>query len=179
MRDKLLIIAASLLAFVAAGCGPGYAIYQSSGSLAGANPVGLAFDYSGAIHTGHLPEEQWLAQRNQEELAAYQILQDQFQTIYAQTLANRSGRDIVPASSNEPVTLTVTFERFVLGRYIPFGATATQVFARMRFSQQGQLTDEIYVECVQGAGLGTTKEGRLGQCAQIVAARTAHYLNTQ
>jgi hypothetical protein len=158
-----------------ASCSP-YRVVRASGVPITGGPIGVAFDYSEARFRHGRTLESWLAERNAEELAAYQLCQRSWEAAFVADLGARTGMAIVPATGAEPITLSVAVQHFEMGRWAPFATVDTFLEAAMRFQRGGQVTDEILVAGFVDATQWSLAEDRMSAAGHQIAADTSLFL---
>jgi hypothetical protein len=171
------------LALTTLACTP-YTIIVQSGppsALAGATSMTIRYDYSQiAISDKRMSEQQWLETREKEEhRTTYLETKVSADTGVAEGLSSRVG-GVQFAEGEAPagtIQITVFYLEWEEGMYAGVVAWPSRITARVQFSKDGQVVDEIEIRVQEQASLYTpAPQQRLHTCGKRIGEFTAHYI---
>ena len=175
------------LALASVACGPPYVILAQSGppsALAGATAMTIKYDYSQiAISDKRMSEQQWLDSREKDEhRQTYLETKDSANTGFVEGLSGKIA-GVQFATGDAPagtIQISVVYTEWEEGMYAGVIAWNSKITARVVFSRDGQVVDEIQIHVEESASLYTpAPQQRLHTCGKKVGELAAHYnLNT-
>jgi hypothetical protein len=171
------------LAFGAMACVP-YTIITSSGppsALVGVTAMAIQYDYSNVrISDKGLSEEEWLSSREKDEhRATYLETKDSANVGVLEGMSKRlSGVQIVPGQAPAgTIQITVSYTAWEEGLFAGPVAWPSKITARIIFTRDGQVLDEISVNTAEDASLFTpAPQQRLHTCGQRIGDFAAQYV---
>lgn len=179
----LVPLVLALVALTGVACGPPYQILQQSGppsALAGASAMAIEYDYSQiAISDKRMSEQQWLDSREKEEhRKTYLETKDSANTGIIEGLTNKiQGVQFSAGTATSGVQIKVIYTEWEEGVYAGVVAWPSKITARVQFSKDGAVTDEILVHVEETASLYTpAPQQRLHTCGKRIGELAAHYI---
>jgi hypothetical protein len=161
-----------------------YEVIQQSGppsALQGVNNIAVTYDYSQiAISDKRMSEAQWLETREKDEHRnTYLETKDSANTGVVTGLTSKLGGVTVTAGEAAPgaIQATVVYEEWEEGMYAAVVAWPSKITARIVFSIDGQVLDEIRVRTQETASIYTpAPQQRLHTCGKRLGEVTAEYI---
>ncbi len=171
------------LALTTLACVP-YQIIAQSGppsALAGATAMTLAYDYTQiAISDKRMSEQQWLETREKEEhRTTYLETKESANQGVGEGLSSKIsgvqfGVGVAPAGT---IQITVVYTEWEEGMYAGVVAWPSKITARVVFSKDGQVVDEIQIHVEEQASLYTpAPQQRLRTCGKRIGENAARYI---
>lgn len=176
----LLLLA---LAMTTLGCVP-YAIIVQSGppsALAGATTMAIKYDYSQVgISDKRLTEQQWLDSREKDEHRnTYLETKESANKGVAEGLSKKIA-GVTFTEGDAPagtIQATVFYTEWEEGMYAAVVAWPSKITARVVFSKDGVVVDEINIHVEEQASLYTpAPQQRLHTCGKRLGEYTAQYI---
>ncbi|MFO7564172.1 MAG: hypothetical protein R6X02_16115 [Enhygromyxa sp.] len=182
-RRALPMLAVLVLALVSSACAH-YEVLRQSGppsALQGVNNIAVTYDYSEiAISDKRMSEEQWLETREKDEHRnTYLETKESANTGVVEGLTKKLGGVTVTAGEAAPggIQATIVYEEWEEGMYAGVVAWPSRITARVVFSVDGQVVDEIRIRTKEDASLYTpAPQQRLRTCGKRVGEHTAEYI---
>jgi hypothetical protein len=171
------------LALTTLACVPYQVIVQSGppSALAGATTMTIRYDYSQiAISDKRMSEQQWLDSREKDEHRnTYLKTKESANTGVSEGLVKKiSGVQF--ATGDAPagtIQITVFYMEWEEGMYAAVVAWPSKITARVQFSKDGQVLDEIQIHVEEQASMVTANpEQRFLTCGKRIGEWTAHYI---
>jgi|GEM_PF-2476330 len=171
------------LALSSAACAH-YEVIKQSGppsGLTGMTGLAIEYDYSQiAISNKRMSEEQWLETREKDEHRnTYLETKNSANTGVVEGLNKKLGGVPISEGQAEPgaVQVTVVYEEWEEGLYTPVVAWPSKITARIVFSKDGVVMDEIRIRTQENAALVTpAPQQRLHTCGKRIGERTAEFV---
>ncbi|MFV8752753.1 hypothetical protein ACNOYE_19565 [Nannocystaceae bacterium ST9] len=172
------------LAMTTLACMPPYQIIAQSGppsALAGATAMTIQYDYSQiAISDKRMSEQQWLDTREKDEhRQTYLETKDSANIGFGEGLQKKIA-GVEFATGQAPagtIQITVVYTEWEEGMYAGVVAWNSKITARVVFSRDGQVVDEIQIHVEEAATLGTpAPQQRLHTCGRRLGELAAHYI---
>lgn len=171
------------LAFTTSAC-INYEVLKQSGppsALVGMTGLSVAYDYSQiAISNKRMSEQQWLETREKDEHRnTYLETKNSANVGVVEGLNKWLGGvpisvGVAPAGA---VQATVVYEEWEEGMYAGVVAWPSEITARIVFSKDGQVLDEIRIRTKEDASLITpAPQQRLHTCGKRIGEYTAEYI---
>lgn len=180
LTQLLMVFALALTSMACAH----YEIIRQSGppsALTGMSGVAIQYDYSKiAISSKRMSEDQWLETREKDEHRnTYLETKNSANTGVVEGLNKKLGG--VPITEGEAgpgaIQVTVVYEEWEEGLYTPVIAWPSKITARIVFSKDGQVVDEIRIKTQENAALVTpAPQQRLHTCGKRIGERTADFV---
>jgi hypothetical protein len=171
------------LALTTLACVPYQVIVQSGppSALAGATTMTIQYDYSQvAISDKRLSEQQWLESREKDEHRnTYLETKVSANTGVAEGLVKKIAGvqfsdGVAPAGT---IQIIVFYTEWEEGMYAGVIDWPSKITARVQFSKDGQVLDEIQIHVEEQASLVTpAPQQRLHTCGKRVGEWAAHYI---
>jgi hypothetical protein len=182
-RRALPMLAVFLLALTSMACAH-YEVLKQSGppsALAGMTGLAVTYDYSSiAISDKRMSEQQWLDSREKEEhRTTYLETKESANTGVVEGLTKKMGGVTVTVgeAAAGAVQATVIFEEWEEGVYAGVVAWPSKITARVVFSKDGAVIDEIRIRTQEDASLYTpAPQQRLHTCGKRIGEYTAEYI---
>lgn len=177
---RLAQVGALLTALAPTGCTP-WIVIQSSGppsALRSEPYVQVGFDYSNVNLYGY-DEATFLSNKSPKQLEDYRSVKTALnQSFFASYHGRIDGVTLVEPSTQPVLTLTVSVLLLTQGKYAVAYAEPTRVIARCLWWKGDQRYDEIELEAVVDAGIGSTSIiGRVTDAGASLGERCARYHN--
>lgn len=178
---RLAQVGVTLLALLAlSGCTP-WIVIQRSGppsALAAEPYLQVGFDYTNVNLYG-FDEATFLSNMSPQQVEAYRSVKTALnQSFFASYNGTVDGVTLVQPSSQPVMTLTVSILLLTQGKYAVAYAEPTRVIARCLWWKGEQRFDEIELEAVVDAGIGSTSiVGRVSDAGAILGQQCARYHN--
>lgn len=179
----LTSILLGLIALLGSACMPPYQIIQQSGppsALAGATAMAVEYDYSQiAISDKRMSEQQWLDSREKDEhRKTYLETKDSANTGILEGLtAKIQGVQFSAGTAASGIQIRIIYTEWEEGVYAGVVAWPSKITARVQFSKDGAVTDEILVHVEEAASLYTpAPQQRLHTCGKRIGELAAHYI---
>jgi hypothetical protein len=150
-------------------------------ALAGATTMALKYDYSGVgISNKHLSEQQWLESREKEEhRTTYLETKVSANTGVSEGLVKKI-TGVAFAEGDAPagtIQIVVFYTEWEEGMYAGVVAWPSKITARVQFSRDGQIVDEIQIHVEEQASIYTpSPQQRLHTCGKRIGEYAAHYI---
>lgn len=171
------------LALTTLACVPYQIIVQSGppSALAGATTMAIQHDFSQiAISDKRMSEQQWLDSREKDEHRnTYLETKNSAATGVSEGLVKKiSGvqftEGVAPAGT---IQITVFYMEWEEGMYAGVVAWPSKITARVQFSKDGQVVDEIQIHVEEQASMVTAApQQRFHTCGKRVGEYAAHYI---
>jgi hypothetical protein len=182
-RSALPILAVLMLALTSMGCAH-YEVLKQSGppsAMAGMTNLAVTYDYSQiAISDKRMSEQQWLETREKDEhRQTYLETKESANTGIVEGLNKKMGGVTVTVgeAAAGAVQATVVYEFWEEGVYAGVIAWPSKITARVVFSKDGQVIDEIRVKTEEAASMVTpAPQQRLHTCGKRLGEFTAEYI---
>lgn len=179
----LPMLAVLMLALLGSACAH-YEVLRQSGppsALNGMTALAVNYDYSQiAISDKRMSEQQWLDTREKDEHRnTYLETKDSANTGVVEGLTKKVGGVSVTAGEAAPgaIQATVIYEEWEEGMYAAVVAWPSKITARIVFSKDGQVVDEIRVRTQENATIYTpAPQQRLHTCGKRVGEYAAEYI---
>ncbi len=177
------MLAVFMLAFTSMACAH-YEVLRQSGppsALVGVTSISVNYDYSQiAISDKRMSEQQWLDTREKDEhRQIYLETKDSANVGFVEGMTKKMGGVTVSVGEAPAGTVqaTVVYEEWEEGMYAGVVAWPSKITARVVFSKDGQVIDEIRIRTKEDASLYTpAPQQRLHTCGQRVGQYTAEYI---
>jgi hypothetical protein len=161
-----------------------YEIIRQSGppsALNGLTGIAVDYDYSQiAISNKRMSEQQWLDSREKDEHRnTYLETKDSANTGVVTGLTRKLGGIPVVVGPAEPgmIQATVVYEEWEEGVYAGVVAWPSKITARIVFSKDGTVVDEIRIRTEENASLATpAPQQRLHTCGKRLGEITADFI---
>lgn len=184
LRRALPLLAVLVLALLGTGCFAHYEVLRQSGppsALTGVTSLTVSYDYSQiAISDKRMSEQQWLDTREKDEhRQTYLETKESANTGVVEGIGNKMG-GVALSVGQAPagaIQATVVYEEWEEGMYAGVVAWPSKITARIVFSKDGQVLDEIRIRTHEDASLYTpAPQQRLHTCGKRVGEYTAEYI---
>lgn len=161
-----------------------YEVLRQSGppsALVGMSSLTIKYDYSQiAISDKRMSEQQWLDTREKDEhRQTYLETKESANTGVVEGLTKKLGGVSLAVGDAPAGTMqaTVIYEEWEEGMYAGVVAWPSKITARIVFSQDGQVLDEIRIRTKEDASLYTpAPQQRLHTCGKRIGEFTAEYI---
>jgi hypothetical protein len=182
-RSAMPILTVLMLALTSMGCAH-YEVLKQSGppsAMAGMSALAVNYDYSQiAISDKRMSEQQWLETREKDEhRQTYLETKESANTGFLEGLNKKmSGVTVtVGEAAAGAVQATVVYEFWEEGVYAAVVAWPSKITARVVFSKDGQVIDEIRVKTEEQSSMVTpAPQQRLHTCGKRLGEFTAEYV---
>ncbi|HLT36019.1 MAG TPA: hypothetical protein VK034_07030 [Enhygromyxa sp.] len=182
-RSFLQLLAVLVFTLMSTACFH-YEVLRQSGppsALVGMTSLAVTYDYSQiAISDKRMSEQQWLDTREKDEhRQTYLETKESANVGVVEGLGNKMGGVPVGvgAAAAGAIQATVVYEEWEEGMYAGVFAWPSKITARIVFSKDGQVVDEIRVRTQENATLYTpAPQQRLHTCGKRVGEYTAEYI---
>jgi hypothetical protein len=184
LRHRALpMLAVLMLALMSSACAH-YEVLRQSGppsALVGMTSLTINYDYSQiAISDKRMSEQQWLDTREKDEhRQTYLETKESANTGVVEGLGKKLGGVALSVGEAPAGTVqaTVVYEEWEEGMYAGVVAWPSKITARIVFSKDGQVLDEIRIRTHEDASLYTpAPQQRLHTCGKRVGEYTAEYI---
>jgi hypothetical protein len=173
-----------VLALLSTACVQHYEVLRQSGppsAMVGVSSLTVNYDYSQiAISDKRMSEQQWLDTREQDaHRQIYLETKESANTGFVEGLTAKMGGVTLSVGEAPAGTIqaTVVYEEWEEGMYAGVVAWPSKITARIVFSRDGQVLDEIRVRTYENASLYTpAPQQRLRTCGKRVGEYTAEYI---
>ncbi len=180
---RLHLLALILLALVSTAC-VRYEVIKQSGppsALSDMTALSINYDYSQiAISNKRMSEQEWLDTREKDEHRnTYLETKESANVGVVEGLSKKLGGVTITAgeAAAGAVQATVIYEEWEEGVYAGVVAWPSKITARVVFSKDGQVVDEIRIRTQEDATMVTpAPQQRLHTCGQRIGQHTAEYI---
>jgi hypothetical protein len=177
------MLAVVMLALTSMACAH-YEVLTQSGppsAMAGMTSMTVSYDYSQiAISDKRMSEEQWLETREKDEhRQTYLETKESANTGIIEGMTKKMGGVTVTVgeAAAGAIHATVVYEAWEEGMYAAVVAWPSKITARVVFSKDGQVLDEIRVKTQENASIYTpAPQQRLHTCGKRLGEFTAEYI---
>lgn len=180
-RRALPMLATLMLALLSSACVHYEVLRQTPSALVGASSMTVNYFYTEvAISDKRMSEQQWLDTREKDEhRQTYLETKESANTGVIEGLSSKLGGVALSVGQAPPGTIqiSVVYEEWEEGMYAGVFAWPSKITARVVFSKDGQVLDEIRIRTQEDASLYTpAPQQRLHTCGKRIGEWTAEYI---